>query len=85
MAGQSGDMFGDLFGGSNPFASGPLSTPPKKKAEKGADGGWKAKIIDGQYYVPLAQVSKLLEDNAVLPAVRRGIDKRVADLAEKQS
>ncbi len=81
MAGQSGDMFGDLFG-QNPFNTA-FTTPAKKKAEKGADGGWKAKIIDGQYYVPLVQVSKLLEDNAVLPAVRRGIDKRVADLAEK--
>lgn len=78
---MTGDMFGDLFGSPQGF---PYSQPPrpsrpapKKKVEKGPDGGWHAKVIDGQYYVPLAEVANLLRANDVLPAVRKGIDRRV--------
>ena len=75
MTSNPGDMFGDLFGPNSPFNQ----TPAKKKPEKGPDGGWHAKIIDGQYYVPLAEVAQLLKANDVLPAVRKGIEKRVED------
>lgn len=73
MTGTPGDNMFDQFFGSGGF---PYTSPPaKKKAEKGVP--WEAKIIDGQYYVPLSQVADLLRENNVLPAVRKGIDKRV--------
>lgn len=55
---------------------GPLSQPAPKKKEKGVP--WSAKIIKGKYYVPLEQVVELLKQNEVLPAVRRGIEDRIA-------
>lgn len=67
------DMFGDLFGPNSPFS--PTRPPAKKKPEKGLP--WQAKIIDDKYYVPLEQVAELLKENDVLPAVRKGIEKRV--------
>lgn len=70
MTQSSGDMFGDLFGPGSPF-----SVPAPKKPEKGVP--WEAKIIDGKYYIPLSQVSDLLEANKVLPAVNKGIKARV--------
>lgn len=73
MSQQPGDMFEDLFG---PNGRGPFNRPPtRKKPEKGIP--WEAKIIDGAYYVPLAQVAELLKSNDVLPAVTKGIDARV--------
>lgn len=38
---------------------------------------WTAKKIDGKLYVPLEQVIELLQQNNVLPAVRRGLEKHV--------
>lgn len=47
----------------------------KKKPEKGLP--WRARTIDGEMYVPLAQVVELLAQNNVLPAVRRGLEKHL--------
>jgi hypothetical protein len=72
------DMFGDIFGGlgGNPPPSGPRTTStPKKKVEKGLP--WRAKTLDGELYLPLAQVVELLKQNDVLPAVRRGLEKHL--------
>lgn len=64
------DLFDDLDG----YRRRP-STPKKKVPEKGIP--WEAKIIDGDYYVPLRQVAELLAANDALPAVRKGIEGRV--------
>jgi hypothetical protein len=63
------DIFGGPFGPSRPSAS------PKKQPEKGIP--WRAKVIGGDYYVPLRQVAELLAQNNVLPAVRKGIEARI--------
>ena len=73
LLGQFDDFssgFGDLFGGAKGAGK-----PAPKKAEKGLP--WAAKTIDGEYYVPLSQVVELLEQNDVLPAVRKGLQARV--------
>lgn len=71
MANHDPFNLADLFGSSDR-----KPTPPAKpKPEKGVP--WEAKVIDGQYYVPLRQVAELLAANDVLPAVRKGIDARV--------
>lgn len=62
------DVLGGLFSGTR---------PKPKKPEKGVP--WEAKVIDGQYYIPLRQVADLLEQNDVLPAVQAGIRRRVAE------
>lgn len=62
------NAFGRIFGG----ASGP-SGP--KKEEKGVP--WRAKVIDGSFYIPLEQVAELLEANGVLPKVSAGVRRRV--------
>lgn len=59
---------GDLFGGVT-RPSGP------KKEEKGVP--WRAKVIDGKFYIPLEQVAELLEANSVLPKVAEGVRRRV--------
>jgi hypothetical protein len=59
---------GDLFGGAS-RPSGP------KKEEKGVP--WHAKVIDGQFYVPLTDVAELLKQNGVLPKVLVGINRRI--------
>lgn len=64
---------GDLFGGAS-GSSGLKGFIPKKE-EKGVP--WEAKVIDGQYYIPLSQVADLLEANGVLPKVTAGIRRRV--------
>lgn len=66
-----GGGFGDIFGGLGGAAS--RST----KSEKGIP--WEAKVIDGQYYIPLRQMAELLEQNDVLPSVRKGIERRVKE------
>lgn len=67
----------NIFGFDDLFNAGPSSspTPKTKKFEKGIP--WQAKVIDGRYYVPLAQVAELLAQNDALPAVRKGIEARV--------
>jgi hypothetical protein len=67
------DIFGGPFGDIGDIAR---RAQNKKKPEKGLP--WEAKIIDGVYYIPLSQVSDLLRENDVLPAVRRGIENRVS-------
>jgi hypothetical protein len=62
---------GDLFGGARPRPSGQI----RKPEEKGLP--WEAKVIDGEYYIPLRQVAELLKQNNVLPKVRAGIERRV--------
>lgn len=62
-----GPLFSDLL-------DGPFGRPPKKP-EKGLP--WRAKTIDGKMYVPLEQVVELLEQNDVLPAVRKGLEKHL--------
>ena len=74
MAGNPGDMFGDLFGSSNPFL-----TPPKKKGpEKGPNGGWRAKIIKDEHYVPMSQVVELLSNNEILPGMRKRLEDHIS-------
>jgi hypothetical protein len=73
MAFPPGGGFEDLFG-AFPGSSGPKSSVAKKE-EKGVP--WEAKVIDGQYYIPLSQVADLLEANDVLPKVTAGIRRRV--------
>lgn len=77
LLGQFDDFssgFGDLLGGAK-GAQKDAQKPAPKKAEKGLP--WAAKTIDGEYYVPLSQVVELLEQNDVLPAVRKGLQARV--------
>lgn len=75
MTNNPGDMFGDLFG-NNPFAPGYRPpAPQKKQPEKGPNGGWRAKVIDGEHYVPMSQVADMLENNNILP----GMKKRLRD------
>ncbi len=69
------DIYGGIFGPQFKFPNAPKAEPAKK-AEKGIP--WAAKVIDDQYYVPLSQVAELLASNDVLPAVRKGIEARVA-------
>jgi hypothetical protein len=73
MSFMPGGGFEDLFG-AFPGSSGPKSFI-KPKEEKGVP--WEAKVIDGQYYIPLRQVAELLKVNNVLPKVRAGIERRV--------
>lgn len=73
--GSSDDVIRNLFGGS----SGPSGSI--KREEKGIP--WEAKVIDGQYYVPLRQVGELLRQNGVLPKVRKGIERRVENGPDK--
>lgn len=47
----------------------------EKKPEKAPP--WMAKMIDGKYYVSLEQVLELLEMNNVLPAVQKGLKRRI--------
>lgn len=72
--GASEDIMGGFFGGS-PGPSGPKRQAFSSKEEKGIP--WEAKIIDGNYYIPLSQVAELLEANGVLPKVTAGIKRRV--------
>lgn len=73
--------FNDILGGlHDPLRRPP--TQPKKKPEKGVP--WAAKVIDGDYYVPLRQVAELLAANAILPAVRAGIEARVRAQDERK-
>jgi hypothetical protein len=65
-----GAGFGNLFDTS-------LSKKEEKKPEKAP--AWNAKRIDGKYYVSLEQVVELLEMNDVLPSVRKGIERRIAN------
>jgi hypothetical protein len=65
-----GTGFGDLFNTS-------FSKKEEKKPEKAP--AWNAKKIDGKYYVSLEQVVQLLEMNDVLPSVRKGIERRIAN------
>jgi hypothetical protein len=73
MSFMPGGGFEDLFG-AFPGSSGPKQ-PSTRVEEKGVP--WEAKIIDGQYYIPLSQVADLLRANNVLPKVRAGIERRV--------
>jgi len=76
---MSDDFFDALLGGYRSRPKG--GTPaPASKPEKGIP--WEAKVIDGAYYVPLRQVAELLASNGVLPAVRKGIERRVTSLGE---
>lgn len=72
--------FSDIFGG--PFGPSRPTQSPRKKPEKGVP--WQAKVIDGDYYVPLRQVAELLASNGVLPAVRKGIEARIRAQDEKK-
>lgn len=74
MAFSPGGGFEDLFG-AFPGSSGPKKQPSSRVEEKGVP--WEAKVIDGQYYIPLRQVADLLEANDILPKVRAGIQRRV--------
>lgn len=74
-----GDLFDNTFGGGKPLFS---QDKAPKKPEKGIP--WQAKQFDGQYYVPLSQVADLLKANDVLPAVRKGIERRVQALKDQQ-
>ncbi len=76
------DIFGGMFGGTPGFPRTP-ATPTPPKTEKGVP--WEAKEIDGQYYIPLRQVSELLDTNGVLPKVSKGIKARVAAKKAEQS
>lgn len=70
-----GDILGGVFGqAAREQAAGRVAS---KKTEKGIP--WEAKVIDGQYYIPLRQVAELLEQNDILPAVRAGIERRVTE------
>lgn len=73
--------FEDFLGGFGSRTSTRPSTPPKRP-EKGVP--WEAKVIDGAYYVPLSQVAELLASNDILPAVRKGIERRVSEQSEKK-
>jgi hypothetical protein len=64
------DGFGELFDTT-------FGKKKDKKPEKGVP--WNAKKIDGKYYVPLTQVADLLRENDVLPAVRKGIERRTVE------
>lgn len=67
---------GDPFNPSGIFDSFPKPPPtpkPKPALEKGLP--WRAKEINGKLYLPIEQVCELLEQNNVLPAVRRGLEK----------
>lgn len=66
-----GDPF-DIFGGAIPPSMVPPTTP---KVEKGLP--WRAKEINGKLYLPIEQVCELLEQNNVLPQVRRGLEKHI--------
>ena len=52
-----------------------------KKPEKGLP--WAAKEIEGKLYVHLEQVVELLQQNDVLPAVRRGLERHLNEKKEK--
>jgi len=73
--------FEDFLGG---FGARPSTrpAPAPNRPEKGVP--WEAKVIDGTYYVPLRQVAELLAANDALPAVRKGIERRVRELAEQK-
>lgn len=73
MSYPGGGGFEDLFG-AFPGSSGPRPSTVKKE-EKGIP--WEAKVINGEYYIPLRQVADLLEANEILPKVRAGIRRRV--------
>lgn len=60
-------QFGDLFDKKG------FGAAVKPKPEKGLP--WRAKEINGKLYLPIEQVCELLEQNNVLPAVRRGLEK----------
>lgn len=62
---------GDIFGGARPRSAERI----RKPEEKGLP--WEAKVINGEYYIPLRQVAELLKQNNVLPKVREGIERRV--------
>jgi hypothetical protein len=76
--GPLGDLFGAASGSSEHKAKllkDSFEEAMAKKEEKGVP--WEAKVIDGQYYIPLRQVAELLKVNNVLPKVRAGIERRV--------
>ena len=91
MTNNPGDMFGDLFGAGgpfgtpNPFGSRPTPGPKKKPAEKGPNGGWTAKIIDGEHYVPMSQVADMLENNNILPGMKKRLRDHIAAYKLKKS
>lgn len=64
------DPFSGMFDGFPP-----LVPPAKPPVEKGLP--WRAKEINGKLYLPIEQVCELLEQNNVLPAVRRGLEKHI--------
>lgn len=76
MTFPGGGGFEDLFG-AFPGSSGPKSfiKKPEPKVQKGLP--WRAKVIEGQFYIPLEQVAELLEQNGVLDKVSEGIRRRV--------
>lgn len=85
MAGQSDpfEPFDHLFSPDSPFARGfnKAKADAKNKPEKGLP--WAAKEIGGKLYVPLEQVIELLQQNDVLPAVRRGLERHINQKKEK--
>lgn len=75
MTASGGSPFGDFDDLFKTNFDGSRKKPEPKKEEKGVV--WQAKSIDGVYYVSLKQVLELLEINDVLPAVRRGLERRL--------
>lgn len=63
------DVFDGVFG----------TTPPSERTRPRPEKGlpWRAKQIDGKLYLPIEQVCELLEQNGVLPQVRRGLEKHI--------